>query len=498
MSNESFSNRWGIILASLGMAIGAGNLWRFPRLAGQYGGTFIILLVFFLVLWSIPILMAEFSIGKRFKKGVIGSFSSIGGKKTTWMGVFMLLCCMGITFYYSVVTAWGMRYLVLASEQVWLSWTGGFSLADALKTDPQYLDNQWNALSNGSYTTIAFHIGSVVLSALALYRGVQQGLELINKILIPALFVLLLFIVGISVTMDGGTKGLEYMFAIRWELFGDSRVWIEALSQSAWSTGAGWGLVMTIAAYSREKEDVTLNTFIGGFGNYTACLMAAMGILPAVFALAPSEAAAVEYLQKGNQALTFLIIPKLFAQFQTGVYLSFLFFLSFCFAAFTSLLSMIELVIKALTDFKMNRRTASILTVVICSVCGLPSAYSLDIFNNQDWVWGLGLIISGLFVIFVVLKYGLTKFKTELIDADSDFKFPNTLFRIFLYINLLLGVFLLYWWMSQGYSKYPWFDAAGNWNFFDVYSNATIVSQWAVILVIGLVLNNWIFKKINS
>ena len=76
---EEFSNRWGIVLASLGMAIGAGNLWRFPRLAGQYGGAFLILWIFFLLAWSIPLMMAEFSIGKKYKLGVIGAYSSLGG-----------------------------------------------------------------------------------------------------------------------------------------------------------------------------------------------------------------------------------------------------------------------------------------------------------------------------------------------------------------------------------------------------------------------------------
>ena len=102
MNNESFSSRWGIILASLGMAIGAGNIWRFPRLAGQYGGTFIILWIVFLLVWSIPILLAEFSIGKKYKQGVIGSFSRFAGKKYSWMGFFITFCTLGIAFYYSV------------------------------------------------------------------------------------------------------------------------------------------------------------------------------------------------------------------------------------------------------------------------------------------------------------------------------------------------------------------------------------------------------------
>jgi NSS family neurotransmitter:Na+ symporter len=91
MSKEQFSNRWGIVLAALGMAIGAGNLWRFPRLAGQYGGSFILLWILFLFIWSIPLLLSEFAIGKKFKSGVIGSFAQFAGRWYTWMGFFITI-----------------------------------------------------------------------------------------------------------------------------------------------------------------------------------------------------------------------------------------------------------------------------------------------------------------------------------------------------------------------------------------------------------------------
>ena len=118
MSKEQFSNRWGIVLAALGMAIGAGNLWRFPRLAGQYGGSFILLWILFLFIWSIPLLLSEFAIGKKFKKGVIGSFALFAGKKYTWMGFFITVCTLGIAFYYSIVTAWSFRYLTFSVKNI--------------------------------------------------------------------------------------------------------------------------------------------------------------------------------------------------------------------------------------------------------------------------------------------------------------------------------------------------------------------------------------------
>jgi neurotransmitter:Na+ symporter, NSS family len=490
-TNEVFSSRWAIILASLGMAIGAGNIWRFPRMAGQYGGTFIVLWILFLIVWSIPILLAEFSIGKKFKKSVIGSFSGIAGEKYSWMGFFITLCTLGITFYYSVVTAWSLRYLGfslgnLSSEE---------KLSDRISEQPTLLSDYWSSVANESLLTVLLHFLAIVAGVLVLYRGIQKGLELANKVFIPALFILLAVIAVIALSLDGGVAGLQYMFEIRPELFSNSDVWIQALSQSAWSTGAGWGLIMTISSYSREKEDVTLNTFIGGFGNNTASILAGVAIIPSVFALANNPETAVSYLQSGNQALTFSIIPELFSTISGGEYLAIVFFTALFIAAFSSLLPMLELFVRHLTDLNMTRKKASIIVGLVCFIMGLPSAYSLDFFNNQDWVWGVGLVISGLFILFAVFKYGIIRFKKDYIDQDSDFKVPHSYFKITLIINLILAVLLIFWWLSQGYSEYPWFDANGSWNFIDVYSNASVITQWSIILLVGIILNKKIYDK---
>ena len=492
---EQFSSRWGLILASLGMAIGAGNLWRFPRLAGQYGGTFLVLWIIFLFIWSIPILLAEFSMGKEVKKGVIGSFGTITGKSYTWMGFFIALCTLGIAFYYSVVTAWGIRYLGFSLFNGYQELVGGLTLQQKIIADPQHLTHFWDSLSSHNLFTVGLHIVAVVIGCLLLYRGVQQGLERANRILIPTLFVLMVLISIISLNMENGILGLEYMFSIKPELFRDPNVWIEALSQSAWSTGAGWGLIMTLSAYSKKNEDVSLNIFISGFGNNTASLLAGFAILPAVFALAGSEADAVSYLQSGNQALTFSIIPSLFSGISGGIFLSIVFFVAFCLAAFSSFLAMLELFILMLSDLKIPRKKAVLWVGGICILMGLPSAWSLDFFNNQDWVWGIGLIISGMFIIFSVLKHGAKRFKERYIDKDSDFKVNTPYFVFTLSLNLLFACVLIYWWMSRGYDANPWWDEAGNWNVLSVYSNASIVTQWGAVILIGILLNGFLYRK---
>ncbi len=492
---EQFTSRWGIILASLGMAIGAGNLWRFPRLAGQYGGSFILLWILFLFIWSIPLLLSEFAIGKKFKSGVIGSFGKLAGKKYTFMGVFITVCTLGIAFYYSVVTAWAVRYLGFSVFNAAETWSGGESLDQKLAADPAYLDSFWTSMSSGNWVTVTVFAIIVVGGVLLLVKGVSNGLEKANRVLIPSLFILLIIIVVVVLNMPNGVKGLDYMFAIRWEDFQNSTIWIEALSQSAWSTGAGWGLLMTLSSYTRSNEDVTLNTFIGAFGNNTASLLAGMAILPAVFALSATEGEAIAYLQTGNQALTFTVIPMLFSQLPAGEFLSIVFFLALTIAAFSSFLPMIELLQRNLGDFGLTRKRAFMLVVIIFLVFGFPSAWSLEVFSNQDWVWGVGLIVSGLFILFAVAKYGAQKFKSELIDLDSEMKVSNLYFKFFIWINIPLAIFLIYWWMSQGYSPNPWFDESGIWNVMDVYSNASIITQWGFVILLGIILNGVIYKK---
>jgi len=492
---EQFSNRWGIILASLGMAIGAGNLWRFPRLAGQYGGSFILLWILFLFIWSIPLLLSEFAIGKKFKKGVIGSFGMLAGKRFSFMGVFITVCTLGIAFYYSVVTAWAIRYLGFSVVNVFDAWFNNISLSQKLVTNPDYLSQFWTNLSTGNWFTVLVFVLVILVGVVVLARDVNKGLEKANRFLIPTLYILLIIIVIAVLNMENGIRGLEYMFAIRWTDFQNPRIWIEAVSQSAWSTEAGWGLMMTISSYTRTKEDVTLNTFIGAFGNNTASLLAGMAILPAVFALSATDSDAITYLQSGNQALTFTIIPMLFSKLPAGEIMAVFFFLALSIAAFTSFLPMIELLQRNLGDLGLTRKRAIFLVLIIFVIFGFPSAWSLDFFTNQDWVWGLGLILSGLFIAFGVAIYGVKEFKSELIDTDSDMRISNLLFRLGIWLILPLGIFLIIWWMSQGYSTNPWFDAQGKWNLMDAYSNASIVTQWGLVLLIAVLLNTFIYKK---
>jgi len=211
---ERFSSRWALLLAALGMAIGAGNIWRFPRLAGQYGGAFLIPWIIFLFLWSIPLLMVEFSLGRKTRKGVIGSFADLIGPRFAWMGGFVALCTMSIMFYYSVVTGWAFRYFLVTVS-------GKLASVDHSEI--------WNQFISG-YQPILFHLLALGIGSFIIYRGITRGLEKAIRILMPTLIVLLFVGIARALTLPNAAIGLDYFFSIRTEYLLDYKVWLEGLS----------------------------------------------------------------------------------------------------------------------------------------------------------------------------------------------------------------------------------------------------------------------------
>jgi len=475
LKQDFFTSRWTFLLAALGMAIGAGNIWRFPRLAGQYGGSFLIPWLIFLFLWSIPLIIIEFSIGKKFRVGVISSFVKGLGKKYAWMGWFIAFCTIGIMFYYSVVCGWSLKYLLL-------SLSGDISRINH--------NEFWSDYTTGKIQPFYFTVTALVFGTFILYGGISRGIERATKFMVPLLFVLLLIAAVRAVTLPNSGQGLIYFFRINPDDLLNYKVWLEALSQSAWSTGAGWGLILTYSTYVKKEENIISNSILTGVGNNFASLIAGLAIIPTVFALSSSTDEALNALSAGNQGLTFIYIPQLFLNMPAGNIFSVLFFLTLFFAAISSLLSMLELSVKTIVDFGYHRTRAIIIILSISIIAGFPSSFFLKFFNNQDWVWGVGLLISGIFFIFFVFITHINKFLENFVQLPvilikKYFPLISTLL-IFMVIEF---IFMIIWWFFQSVNWYPdsW------WNPFDEYTLGTCLFQWLLLILTGLVIT----KKIN-
>jgi len=477
---ERFVTRWGLIASLLGMAIGAGNIWRFPRVAAANGGgAFLIPWALFLFLWSIPLMLVEFGMGRSTRRGPVGAFSALLGRFGVVPGVFVAFCTTAILFYYAVVTGWCAYYVV--------------HLAVDFEGVTGHASARWAALSHGSVAAVGFHFVALLGGVIIVAGGVARGLERMNKVLIPTLLVLLVVAAVAGISLPGGNRGLEYLFHVDLSKLAHHKTWLEALSQSAWSTGAGWGLILTYGVYTSRREDVLLNSLVAGVGNNAASLLAAMAILPAVFALAgPGQA---QQALAGNTGLLFVWMPRLFARMAGGHLLAVVFFLAVAVAALSSLLAMLELATRVLMDFGIRRRQATLLVGGVGFLAGLPSAWSLDVFNNQDWVWGLGLLLSGAFFTAAALRFGARRFRQELLVGDPGAWRVGRWFEGLLYVALPVEfVAMLAWWFWSAIhgakTTRAWLSP------FEVFSVGTCLVQWTVIVVAGLLASGWIHRHL--
>ena len=493
MSNyaeQRFSSRWGLILSVLGIAVGTGNIWRFPRVAatnsGDGGaGAFLVAWVLFLLLWSVPLIIAEYGLGRKGRMGVVGTFSKMAGKRYAWMGAFLGFVAAAISFYYSVVAGWCIYYfLKMTTGSLPLTVESGMAVWDSFQ---------------GSGFPVLFHALAMGLAGVAIWRGVRS-IEKVNKVLIPTLLAIVLIALFRTVTLDGAGQGIRFLFTPDWATLAQPRIWLEALTQNAWDTGAGWGLILTYGAYMQSRHGVVKNSLITGVGNNTVSMLAAIIIFGTVFAILGEGMTKPEILEvmrtSGPAAtgLTFVWMPQLFAKMPAGNLFAVLFFLGLSCAAFSSLISMIEMVSRIVVDFRIKRKHAIVGVCASSFALGIPSALNLGFFENQDFVWGVALMLCGAFVAFAVIRQGAQRFrKAEIDNLPGDWNAKRPWDIVITFIIPALAVLLLGWWLWLSATQYApdtWFDPT------DPFSVMTCLVQWGAVLVAFIFLNRWMNRRL--
>ncbi|MEE8115900.1 MAG: sodium-dependent transporter [Gemmatimonadales bacterium] len=503
-----FSSRWVMLLVMLGMAVGTGNIWRFPRIAAQNGGgEFLVAWVVFLFLWSIPLILVEFGMGRKTRSGPVRAFVKMMGPRWAWMGAFVAFVATAIMFYYSVVAGWTFRYAIASvTGEIPGTTLGAF----------------WESYT-GSLWPVATHGFAMALGVFVISRGIR-AIEGVAKILIPSLLVIVVILTVRAVTLPGAGDGLRYLFTVDWSGLANAKIWLEALTQNAWDTGAGWGLVLVYAAYLREREDTALNAFIVPAANNVVSLLAGVMVLCTVFSVVPTLvqnlstdptalgaypelAAAVQsgqaltpdlvqttIFQVRSEGLTFIWMPQLFARIPFGRFFMVLFFTALSFAAFTSLIAMIELATRVLTDAGIERKRSVQIVGGVGFLLGLPSAISIRVFHNQDWVWAVALMLSGLFFAIAVITSGIRRFRAEQLNhADSNIHIGPWWDVIITTLVPLQAVILMGWWLfqSRGWDPEGWLSPFG------VENVGTVLAQWAVVLVLLLLANRWLARRVE-
>ena len=486
-----------MMLAMLSMAVGTGNIWRFPRIvASNGGGEFLVAWVICLFTWSIPLILIEFGMGRKTRLGPVGAFVRTIGARFAWMGGFIAFVAVAIMAYYSVVTGWTLRYAIGAGlGQVTAENSVGF----------------WRDFSTSGAPVLP-HVVSILLATFVVAKGVK-GIERTTTILMPILILIILTLTGRALMLPGASDGLAYFYGVDWDQLGNATIWLQALTQNAWDTGAGWGLILVYAAYMRQNEDTALNAFMLPAANNFVSLCAGMMVFCTVFTVVPQLVASIatnpaaltdfpdlqkaiaggatldaDLVQKtifgaGNEGVTFIWIPKLFATLPSGGIFMTLFFVALFLAAFTSLVSMVELGTRVLLDMGWTRARAVWVVGAFGLVLGLPSAFSLDILHNQDWVWGVALMLSGLFFAIAVIRMGPAKFRAEQINHQHSNIRIGAWWDWFIRILVPFeAIALMGWWMWQ-------VRGPGSMNPFGIENIGTILFQWAVVIGLLLLFN---------
>lgn len=477
-STATFASRWGMIMVMVGAAVGPGNIWRFPRMAAEYGGgTFVVIYILAIFLWAFPLLICEGILGKGSRFGVVGAFRAFLGENKTWVGLWMTCTVLLMTSYFNVVGSWTTKYSIMAI-------TGQFEAGKGQEL--------WENFIGNPAQVVFFHFIMVCISGFVLYKGVVKGIEAVSKWMLPVLVLLIAICAVRAISLPGGLKGLDYLFSIQPEYFFNAQTWLQAFTQMAWSTGAGWGLFLTYSVYMKNNENIGTNAVTAAVGDCSMAIIASMAVIPTVFATISDPEVIESAFLSGNQGLTFIIMPELFATMPMGSILGFFFFLAIVFAFLTCQFACMENPVRCLMDMGVPRKKAVVIIAALIFLIGLPSAMSLKIFNNQDWVWGIGLMLTAVFISWAVLKRGVEFCRSALVNTTRvNNLYIGKWFNVVVRLVPVIFVLIFGWWLYQSVTWYP-----GTWWLpFEEFTIGTIILQWGIMLIIVLALGKFVSKK---
>ena len=358
-----FTTKLGIILATAGSAVGLGNIWRFPYMAGENGGAVFILIYFFCVLLlGIPCMISEFIIGRHAHSNTARAFRKMsGGTAWTLIGYMGVLTGFLITGYYAVVSGWCLHYI----------WS---SIIGHLEGDPQYFRSFFIDFSSHPGKPVFWLAFIMLLTYLIVEHGVQKGIERASKILMPTLFILLLIIVVASCLLPGSGKGIEFLFKPNWNAI-DSNVFLSALGQSFYSLSIAMGCICTYASYFTRQTNLSKSAIQIGIIDSIVAILAGLMIFPAAFSVGVSP--------DSGPSLIFITLPNVFQQAFAGMpivgyFIALMFYSLLSLAALTSLMSLVEVSTAfCQEEMHISRKQATFLVVASASVIGMFCSLSL-------------------------------------------------------------------------------------------------------------------------
>ena len=369
-NRAQFATRLGIIATTVGSAVGLGNIWRFPYEAGNNGGgAFLLCYILCIIMLGIPVLCAEFAIGRSTQSNIFGAFRAIKTSgKWHWIGYIGIIASIMILSFYSVVAGWTMEYL-------YQSIIGGLNYSNS-----DGFHNHFVSFSSSNWRPIMWTVIFLLCNYIIVVRGVKKGIEKMSNIMMPALFVLLIIFCINSLMMPKAGEGLAFLFNPDFSKI-TPKVVISALGQAFFSLSLGLGTMMTYGSYFSKDTRIVRSATITASLDTLVAILAGLIIFPAVFSFGMSPVQ--------GPALVFEVLPSIFTQMPGGQLWSILFFFLLFLASLTSTISMSEVSIAFFTEEKNITRTkASALNLIIALCGGVLSALSFGYFSDKS-VFGL-------------------------------------------------------------------------------------------------------------
>jgi neurotransmitter:Na+ symporter, NSS family len=405
---DFFSSKFGVIAAAAGSAIGLGNIWKFPYIAGVYGGAaFLFVYLAFIVAIGLPVMLSELIIGRSSKRNAFGAFKALApGTPWKYIGILGVSAAFLILSFYGVVAGWSLQYIILSFEN-------GFS-----NKSPDEISTMFTAFIEAPVRPVIMQLIFMLATAAIVIVGIKKGIEKYTKILMPVLVIILIFLCIKSVSLEGARAGLLFLFNPDFsKLTGDGI--LSALGHAFFTLSLGMGTLITYGSYIHNNNNL-INTVINvTVADTVIAILAGIAIFPAVFAfgIAPSE----------GPGLIFVTLPNVFHQMPGGYIFSILFFILLSIAALTSSISILEVVVAYfMEEFKMGRKSSTILATFLISILGILCSLSmgvlspvtflgLNIFDLMDWISANMLLpIGGLFIaLFIGWFFGRDKVKDE-------------------------------------------------------------------------------------
>lgn len=410
-----FATRLGVIATTVGSAVGLGNIWRFPFEAGVHGGgAFLLIDLFFIFIIGVPVVCAEFIIGRHTGLNIRGAFRKLApGKSWGIVGYLGLLASMLILSFYSVVAGWTLEYIIQS-----MSGFGGI-------TSVAGLHGQFDSFATSDIRPVIWTLAFLTINYFILARGVQKGIEKMSNIMMPMLFVILIVFCINSLRMDAATEGLSFLFKPDFSQVTPS-VMLGAMGQAFFSLSLGLGFLITYSSYFKKETLLLRTAGIMASLDTLVAILAGIIIFPAVFSFGLEPAA--------GPKLVFEILPSIFMQMPGAMLWSALFFILLFLASLSSTISMSEITIAYMTDeFGFSRRKATAINIVIAMLFGTLCALSfgslsewticgMTIFNLFDYVSSNILLPVGGMIISIFVGWVLDRSVVceELITPDSS------------------------------------------------------------------------------